>query len=53
MTSCVFFFLQLEDLPCPLMYIVGEDDLSASSMENANLVNCILNYVMEKASIML
>lgn len=30
--------VKLEDLPCPLMYIVGEDDLSASSMENANLI---------------
>ncbi|XP_037303784.2 peroxisomal succinyl-coenzyme A thioesterase-like isoform X2 [Pungitius pungitius] len=30
--------VKLEDLPCPLMYIVGEDDLSTSSMENANLI---------------
>ncbi|KAM8917006.1 bile acid-CoA:amino acid N-acyltransferase-like isoform 2-T2 [Spinachia spinachia] len=30
--------VKLEDLPCPLMYIVGEDDLSASSTENANLI---------------
>ncbi|KAF3856526.1 hypothetical protein F7725_017249 [Dissostichus mawsoni] len=28
----------LEHLTCPLMYIVGEDDLSASSIENANLI---------------
>uniref|UniRef100_A0A3B4WW16 Bile acid-CoA:amino acid N-acyltransferase-like n=1 Tax=Seriola lalandi dorsalis TaxID=1841481 RepID=A0A3B4WW16_SERLL len=33
----VIVFLQLENLACPLMYIVGEDDLSASSIENANL----------------
>ncbi|XP_044034353.1 peroxisomal succinyl-coenzyme A thioesterase-like isoform X4 [Siniperca chuatsi] len=30
--------VKLEHLACPLMYIVGEDDLSASSIENANLI---------------
>ncbi|XP_023279354.1 bile acid-CoA:amino acid N-acyltransferase-like [Seriola lalandi dorsalis] len=30
--------VKLENLACPLMYIVGEDDLSASSIENANLI---------------
>ncbi|XP_070758797.1 bile acid-CoA:amino acid N-acyltransferase-like [Enoplosus armatus] len=30
--------VKLEHLDCPLMYIVGEDDLSASSIENANLI---------------
>ncbi|XP_070708638.1 bile acid-CoA:amino acid N-acyltransferase-like [Pempheris klunzingeri] len=30
--------VKLEDLVCPLMYILGEDDLSASSIENANLI---------------
>ncbi|XP_035996663.1 bile acid-CoA:amino acid N-acyltransferase isoform X1 [Fundulus heteroclitus] len=31
-------FVKLEKLDCPLMYIVGEDDLSASSTENADLI---------------
>ncbi|KAM4741566.1 bile acid-CoA:amino acid N-acyltransferase-like isoform 2-T3 [Anableps anableps] len=31
-------FVKLEKLDCPLMYIVGEDDLSASSIENADLI---------------
>ncbi|XP_054472586.1 bile acid-CoA:amino acid N-acyltransferase-like [Anoplopoma fimbria] len=30
--------VKIENLTCPLMYIVGEDDLSSSSMENANLI---------------
>ncbi|XP_008318306.1 bile acid-CoA:amino acid N-acyltransferase-like [Cynoglossus semilaevis] len=30
--------VKLEKLTCPLLYIVGEDDLSASSMDNANLI---------------
>ncbi|XP_038552440.1 acyl-coenzyme A thioesterase 1-like isoform X1 [Micropterus salmoides] len=30
--------VKLEHLPCPLMYILGEDDLSTSSIENANLI---------------
>ncbi|XP_031178736.1 bile acid-CoA:amino acid N-acyltransferase-like [Sander lucioperca] len=30
--------VKIEHLTCPLMYIVGEDDLSASSMETANLI---------------
>ncbi|XP_038154088.1 acyl-coenzyme A thioesterase 1-like isoform X2 [Cyprinodon tularosa] len=30
--------VQLEKLDCPVMYIVGEDDLSASSIENADLI---------------
>ncbi|KAG7238288.1 hypothetical protein INR49_030999 [Caranx melampygus] len=30
--------VKIENLTCPLMYIVGEDDLSTSSMENANLI---------------
>lgn len=30
--------VKMENLDCPLMYIVGEDDLSASSIENANLI---------------
>lgn len=38
-------FLQLEHLACPLMYIVGEDDLSSSSIENANLVGYFLILV--------
>ncbi len=35
-------FLQIEQLTCPLMYIVGGDDLSTSSIENANLVDFFL-----------
>ncbi|KAM9813910.1 peroxisomal succinyl-coenzyme A thioesterase-like [Neosynchiropus ocellatus] len=31
--------VKVEDLQCPLMYIVGEDDLSASSAENAALID--------------
>ena len=30
--------VQLENLCCPLLYIVGEDDLSCAAMENANEV---------------
>lgn len=30
--------VKLENIDCPLMYIVGEDDLSASSIENADLI---------------
>ncbi|KAM6927560.1 acyl-coenzyme A thioesterase 1-like [Xenentodon cancila] len=30
--------VKLENLSCPLMYIVGEDDLSASSIENADVI---------------
>ncbi|XP_026163888.1 bile acid-CoA:amino acid N-acyltransferase-like isoform X1 [Mastacembelus armatus] len=30
--------LKMENLACPIMYIVGEDDLSTSSTENANLL---------------
>ncbi|KAF6735730.1 Acyl-coenzyme A thioesterase 2, mitochondrial [Oryzias melastigma] len=30
--------VKLEEISCPLMYIVGEDDLSASSIENADLI---------------
>ncbi|TDH14330.1 hypothetical protein EPR50_G00041290 [Perca flavescens] len=30
--------VKIEHLNCPLMYIVGEDDLSASSIESANLI---------------
>lgn len=37
-------FLQLEKLTCPLLYIVGEDDLSASSMDNANLVHSLKSH---------
>lgn len=29
---------KLENLNCPLMYLVGEDDLSSASMENADLI---------------
>lgn len=36
----IFFFSQIENLTCPLMCIVGEDDLSTSSTENTNLVVC-------------
>lgn len=39
-------FLQVEKLTCPIMYIVGEDDLSSSSIENANLVCFILFHVL-------
>lgn len=35
----ILCFLQVERLTCPLMYIVGEDDLSSSAIENANLVD--------------
>lgn len=38
-TLC-FSFFQLENLSCPLMFIVGEDDLSSASLENADLVVC-------------
>ncbi|XP_068449755.1 bile acid-CoA:amino acid N-acyltransferase-like [Clinocottus analis] len=30
--------VKVEHLTCPLMYVMGEDDLSCSSMENANLI---------------
>ncbi|XP_042356582.1 peroxisomal succinyl-coenzyme A thioesterase-like isoform X2 [Plectropomus leopardus] len=30
--------VKLENITCPLMYIVGEDDLSASSIENADVI---------------
>ncbi|XP_053172457.1 peroxisomal succinyl-coenzyme A thioesterase-like [Scomber japonicus] len=30
--------VKIEKVACPLMYIVGEDDLSASSIENANVI---------------
>ncbi|XP_030275989.1 peroxisomal succinyl-coenzyme A thioesterase-like [Sparus aurata] len=30
--------MKVERLTCPLMYIVGEDDLSSSAIENANLI---------------
>ncbi|XP_042262565.1 bile acid-CoA:amino acid N-acyltransferase-like isoform X1 [Thunnus maccoyii] len=30
--------VKIENVACPLMYIVGEDDLSASSIENANVI---------------
>ncbi|XP_018554566.1 peroxisomal succinyl-coenzyme A thioesterase isoform X1 [Lates calcarifer] len=30
--------VKIENLTCPLMYIVGEDDLSSSSIENADLI---------------
>lgn len=39
-TRFTVFFSQIENLTCPLMCIVGEDDLSAWSMENADLVVC-------------
>uniref|UniRef100_A0A3P9HRG1 Uncharacterized protein n=1 Tax=Oryzias latipes TaxID=8090 RepID=A0A3P9HRG1_ORYLA len=29
--------MQLEEITCPLMFVVGEDDMSASSIENADL----------------
>lgn len=35
-------FVQIEHLACPLMFIVGEDDLSSSSIENADLINYFL-----------
>lgn len=38
----ILCFLQVERLTCPLMYIVGEDDLSSSAIENANLVDYLL-----------
>ncbi|XP_043979387.1 bile acid-CoA:amino acid N-acyltransferase-like [Gambusia affinis] len=31
-------FAKVEKLDCPLMYIVGEDDLSSASIENADLI---------------
>lgn len=37
-------FLQIEHIACPFMYIVGEDDQSSSSIENANLVYYVLFY---------
>lgn len=50
-------FLQLEKLTCPLLYIVGEDDLSASSMDNANLVHSLKShffpYLSNKLSLLL
>ncbi|XP_069565953.1 bile acid-CoA:amino acid N-acyltransferase-like isoform X2 [Brachyistius frenatus] len=30
--------VKIENITCPLMYIVGEDDLSASSKENADMI---------------
>ncbi|XP_017271253.1 bile acid-CoA:amino acid N-acyltransferase-like [Kryptolebias marmoratus] len=30
--------VKIEKIDCPLMYIVGEDDLSASSVENADVI---------------
>lgn len=30
--------LQVENINCPLMFIVGEDDLSSASKENADVV---------------
>ncbi|XP_069012590.1 bile acid-CoA:amino acid N-acyltransferase-like isoform X1 [Embiotoca jacksoni] len=30
--------VKIENITCPLMYIVGEDDLSASSKENADVI---------------
>ncbi|KAM7401925.1 hypothetical protein PAMP_017202 [Pampus punctatissimus] len=30
--------VKIENIACPLMYIVGEDDLSSSSIENANMI---------------
>uniref|UniRef100_A0A3P9HRJ3 Acyl-CoA thioesterase 19 n=1 Tax=Oryzias latipes TaxID=8090 RepID=A0A3P9HRJ3_ORYLA len=30
--------MQLEEITCPLMFVVGEDDMSASSIENADLI---------------
>uniref|UniRef100_A0A8C2XR61 Acyl-coenzyme A thioesterase 4-like n=1 Tax=Cyclopterus lumpus TaxID=8103 RepID=A0A8C2XR61_CYCLU len=35
----ILCFLQMENLACPLMYIVGEDDQNTSSIENANMVD--------------
>lgn len=37
--------MKLEKLNCPLLYIVGEDDLNASSMDNANLIEKALKAV--------
>ncbi|XP_078022207.1 acyl-coenzyme A thioesterase 1-like [Epinephelus lanceolatus] len=37
--------LKLEHLACPLMYIVGEDDLSASSVETADVIEETLKAV--------
>ncbi|XP_072308876.1 acyl-coenzyme A thioesterase 1-like [Eucyclogobius newberryi] len=30
--------VKMEDIPCPVMFIVGEDDISASSVESADLL---------------
>lgn len=40
----LFLFIQLENLTCPLMFIVGEDDLSSASQENADLVVCAILF---------
>ncbi|XP_040014877.1 peroxisomal succinyl-coenzyme A thioesterase-like [Xiphias gladius] len=37
--------VKIENLACPLLYIAGEDDLSASSMENATLIEETLRAV--------
>lgn len=34
--------VKLENLTCPLMYVLGEDDLSASSIENADVIESTL-----------
>ncbi|CAJ1057005.1 bile acid-CoA:amino acid N-acyltransferase-like isoform X4 [Xyrichtys novacula] len=34
---------KIEDLACPLMYVLGEDDLSSPSKENADLIEEALN----------
>ncbi|KAF3689702.1 Acyl-coenzyme A thioesterase 4 [Channa argus] len=32
------YIVKIENITCPLLYILGEDDLSMSSLENANLI---------------
>lgn len=40
-----FVLSQLERLSCPLMYILGEDDLNASSKENSDVVVCHILFL--------
>uniref|UniRef100_UPI003AACDF60 acyl-coenzyme A thioesterase 1-like n=1 Tax=Centroberyx gerrardi TaxID=166262 RepID=UPI003AACDF60 len=37
--------VKLENLSCPLLYVVGEDDLSCASIENANQIDETLKAV--------
>ncbi|XP_037534879.1 bile acid-CoA:amino acid N-acyltransferase [Nematolebias whitei] len=37
--------VKVEKIDCPLMYVVGEDDLSASSIENADMIEESLKSV--------